>query len=189
MFKQFLIGCALFSAQAFAGWQFSPAQSDLSFVSIKKNTIAEVHHFKRFDAQLSESGELAVTIDLASVETMIPIRNERMRDMLFNVAKFPTAVVKAEVAKTLQALKFGTQQVNSVSATLTLNGETQPLSLDLQITKSKQGLHIVPIRAVIVNANQFGLGDGIEALRKIAGLDSIATSVPVNFQLVFDAKP
>ncbi|MED5420009.1 MAG: YceI family protein, partial [Pseudomonadota bacterium] len=43
-------------------------------------------------------------------------------------------------------------------------------------------------RPVIVNAWEFALGEGVEALRAIAGLDSISLAVPVSFVLAFDEE-
>ena len=42
------------------------------------------------------------------------------------------------------------------------------------------------ISPVIVSAGDFGLAEGIEKLREIAGLPAIATAVPVYFNLVFE---
>ena len=38
---------------------------------------------------------------------------------------------------------------------------------------------------MIVSAGDFGLGEGIEVLRDVAGLASISAAVPVTFNLVF----
>ncbi|MCG9757876.1 MULTISPECIES: YceI family protein [Pseudoalteromonas] len=188
MLKYLLLGSALISSQAFAAWQFNQQQSDVSFVSVKQTSVAEVHHFKTIDSTLSAKGELEVNIDLASVETMIPIRNERMQKMLFNVAQHPKAKVNADVSEVLAKLKVGTQKINDVTATLTLHGQIQKISLDLLITKSANGLVVTPVHAFILDSKQFGLDKGIEALREIAGLKTIATSVPVSFNLVFDEQ-
>ncbi|WP_462153298.1 hypothetical protein [Pseudoalteromonas piscicida] len=56
------------------------------------------------------------------------------------------------------------------------------------ITKSANGLVVTPVNAFILDSKQFGLDKGIEALREIAGLKTIATSVPVSFNLVFDEQ-
>ncbi|MEJ6474938.1 YceI family protein [Pseudoalteromonas piscicida] len=188
MLKYLLLGSALISSQAFAAWQFNQQQSDISFVSVKQSSVAEVHHFKAIDGALSGQGELEINIDLASVETMIPIRNERMKKMLFHVAQHPQAKINADVSEILAKLKPGTQKIHDVTATLTLHGQIQKINLDLLVTKSATGLVVTPISAFILDAKQFGLDTGIEALREIAGLKSIATSVPVSFNLVFDEQ-
>ena len=40
---------------------------------------------------------------------------------------------------------------------------------------------------MVVNAFQFQLEEGVEALREIAGLPSISLAVPVNFVFQFDS--
>jgi hypothetical protein len=41
-------------------------------------------------------------------------------------------------------------------------------------------------KPVVVNAPEFKLAEGVEALREIAGLPSISLAVPVSFVLAFD---
>ncbi len=48
-------------------------------------------------------------------------------------------------------------------------------------------LMVVSEQPVVVNARDFGLVPGVEALRKIVGLSSISLAVPVTFVLVFEA--
>ena len=188
MLKPFLVASALFCSQAFAAWQLDPQLSDVSFVSVKQSSVAEVHHFTGLDGTISEQGQLQLQIDLSSVESMIPIRNERMRKMLFNVTQYPSATVTADVSTQLAKLPTGTTKVSDVSANLSLHGQIEQLSLDLLVTKGADSLVVTPVKAVIINAPAFGLGKGIEALREIAGLKSIATSVPVSFNLVFNGQ-
>jgi len=61
-----------------ADWQLVNDKSQLSFVSIKKNSIAEANHFTNIEGKLSDKGEFSVNVDLTSAETLIPIRNERL---------------------------------------------------------------------------------------------------------------
>lgn len=188
MFKSTLVaGLMLVSSavapSALANWQVDSSTSDIQFVSIKKNSIAETHHFTQFGGQLSAQGELSFAIELASVESLIPIRNERMQQMLFEVAAFPKATVKAEVSKQLGALKPGLNQLSQVPATLSLHGKTHTLLLDLNVVKAGNDLLVSTRKPIIINAKDFALDAGIEALRKVAGLDSIAQAVPVSVSL------
>lgn len=189
MLKPLLLSLSLLSTQAFAAWQLNSDVSDLSFTSIKQNAVAENHHFTRLNAQLDEKGKLAMDIDLASIESLIPIRNQRMQDMLFSVKSFPKATLRADLSTQLKALKSGVQVVKGVPVSLTLHGQTKRLSLDLVVNKHAKQLHVSPLRPVLVRAEDYKMAQGVEALRKIAGLAHIATSVPVTFNLVFNAKP
>jgi polyisoprenoid-binding protein YceI len=185
--KPLLIALSIFSTNAFATWQLDNSKSDLSFTSIKKAQIAENHHFDKLEGQIDKEGTLQVSIDLSSVESMIPIRNQRMQTMLFEVAKFPKAHVSADVSTHLMSLKNGTQQLKNVKATLDLHGQQQTFIMDLVVNKHKNQLQVSPVRTILINAASYELTQGIEALRKVAGLDRIATTVPVTFSLVFNA--
>ncbi len=184
------LALALTSPLALAGWSLDPAASSLSFVSIKNNTVAEVHHFTQFSGEVSDSGEATLTINLDSVETGIPIRNERMRKLLFDTAKFAQAEVGLQVdMKSLAKLKPGEDLMLQSPISLNLHGLSAELPSDLQVTRlSAHRYRVVTAAPVIVSAGDFALSDGIEALREIAGLKAIGTGVPVSVSLTFTTK-
>ncbi|CCQ12658.1 hypothetical protein PALB_35980 [Pseudoalteromonas luteoviolacea B = ATCC 29581] len=192
MLKSRFVTAALFAIasylpQASANWQVDPTNSDVQFVSIKKNTIAETHHFTQFAGALSSSGELQFVIDLASAETLIPIRNERLQKMLFETSVYPKATLTASLGEQLKGLKEGPNTVN-VEATLALHGKSQGLTLGLNVFNLGNDLFVTNRLPIVINAKDFALESGIEALRQVAGLDSIAHAVPVTISLHFTAK-
>jgi polyisoprenoid-binding protein YceI len=155
-------------------------------VTVKNAVIAETHEFLAVSGAV-DAGEAAVTIALGSVETLIPIRNERMREMLFEVASFPEATLTAPVGQgRLEALAPGESVEQRLSGTLALKGQSIPLELAVRV--SRQGTDAVRVESlgpVMVSAEQLGLAPGVEALRAIAGLNSITPMVPVSFSLLF----
>ncbi|WP_458576402.1 YceI family protein [Aliamphritea spongicola] len=61
----------------------------------------------RLAGQLSDSGALSVQLDLDSIETNIGIRNERMREHLFETSKFKTATLQSQLpADVMQTVKM-----------------------------------------------------------------------------------
>jgi polyisoprenoid-binding protein YceI len=128
-----------------------------------------------------------LTISLDSVETLIEIRNERMREMLFETVTFPTATAGATVAPELIAtLADGGTVVTDVTFTLALHGVEKPFTVPVVITGEKGGaIQLFTPAPVIVNAADFGLEAGVAALQKVAGLQAISTAVPVTVHLVF----
>jgi hypothetical protein len=52
---------------------------------------------------------------------------------------------------------------------------------------SESGLLVVSKQPVVISAAQFGLAEGVDSLREIAGLPSISVAVPVSFVLSFNA--
>ncbi len=182
-----LILSVLFSTSVFANWQLDNDESTLSFVSTKKSAVAEVHHFKSISGSVSGKGDIAIQIDLSSVETGIGIRNDRMKTMLFNVAKFAQAKVHARVDnKKLEALAVGESYIEAIDFTVSLHGISQVLKDEVQVIKLDGGNVLVSsVEPIVINANQFGLESGVEKLREVAGLPSISTAVPVMFNLAF----
>ncbi|HCV03999.1 YceI family protein [Pseudoalteromonas sp. MEBiC 03607] len=172
---------------ASANWQVNNEQSKVSFVSIKKNSIAEAHHFKKVSGTLNEQGQFKLMIDLSSVETLIPIRNERMTKLLFETAEFPHAVLTADLSKSLLALKPGQHVLTGLKAELDFHGNKKELTIDVLANMSPNGdVTVSSFSPVIINADDFKVTEGIAQLQKLAGLPSIATAVPVTFSLTLD---
>ncbi|PJA31516.1 MAG: YceI family protein [Zetaproteobacteria bacterium CG_4_9_14_3_um_filter_53_7] len=176
----------LLPATAWAGsWTLDAGNSDINFVSVKKDTVAEVHHFTALSGS-AKDGSASVVIDLASVESGIAIRNERMKSMLFDVAQFATATITADIsAVETSKLKVGEMVTATVPVSLDLHGFKQELKADVTVIALNDGLLVTSRSPVIVKAADFGLVAGIEALRDAAKLPSIAQSVPVSFHLRF----
>lgn len=178
-------------AAAVAGkaWSVASDASRVSFVSVKGGEIAEVHHFGAVTGTVAPDGVATIEIPLASVETGIDIRNERMRDMLFQVAQFPAARVSARIdLAALQDLAVGQQRRLPLAGELDLHGVKAPFEAQVAVTRAAADRVLVAsVDPVVVEAELFKLGEGVEALRKVAGLDAITPAAPVTFQLMFQA--
>ncbi len=185
----FILLLAMMTAPAAraAGWVLDPDASTLSFGSIKAGHVGEVHEFRDLQGSMDDSGTVEVIIDLASVSTGIDIRDDRMRQMLFNVATFPVAKVAATVpVGDLNDLAVGDSAFRDVTASLSLVGETHDLPMPLMVTRLTNDRVLVhPLRLVILQADVYALAEGIEMLRAVAGLDQISTAVPVTFAVTF----
>ncbi|KZY99648.1 hypothetical protein A3746_04865 [Oleibacter sp. HI0075] len=175
---------------SFAEWTLSP-DSSVKFLSTKNTNITEVHEFTQVSGSVSDKGNAEISIDLTSVETGIGIRNERMQSMLFNVSDYATATVSADLPETMMlALKNGETATSLLPLTLELHGEKKDIEADVLATAAADGHVIVTTQSpVLVNAGEFKLAKGVEALREVAGLDRISTTVPVTFTLLFTEAP
>jgi len=173
-----------------ASWTLDGDNSTLSFISTKAINVAEVHSFGVLAGGVSDRGEVKISIDLASVDTGIEIRDDRMREMLFDTNTFSSAVLNTSVdVDLLSGLAIGASTEVSVGGELDLHGNTVPLTFDVLITRtSDTGLLVVSQQPVVISAAQFGLAEGVESLREIAGLPSISVAVPVSFVLSFSAN-
>ncbi|MEX0618023.1 MAG: YceI family protein [Pseudohongiellaceae bacterium] len=182
-----LIATGVLATKSQAEWTLDNDASELSFVTIKADHVAEIHTFDTLSGKLSNQGDLRITIDLASVNTLIPIRDERMQAMLFETDRFPRGNVSGQLdLQKLSSLAVGDSTIVSVPFTLDLHGSSQEIAPDLLVTKLANGRLLAgTTKPIIVMADSFGLVEGVQRLREVAGLPSISNAVPVNFTVVF----
>ena len=176
------------SSQALATWDLVNEKSSLSFVSIKAIDIAEVHRFTEMAGRISDKGKAVVTIELASVDTGVPIRDERMQEMLFETDKYPLATARAKIdMKIVDAIAPGSSTRLTTTLDIDLHGVRVTVDANVVIAKlDEKVLMVTSSKLIILNAAAANLVDGIEALREVASLPSIGNAVPVSFVLVFE---
>jgi polyisoprenoid-binding protein YceI len=168
-------------------WALDAAASRLSYVSIKAGEIAESNRFERLSGSVAADGTASVEIDLASVNTGVDIRNERMRDIFFEVAGNPKATVTARLDPAAFAgLAVGQSLSRPLKATLALKGVSQEIETEVLVTRaSADRVTVVPTAPVIITTDMFELTDELGELRALAQLPSITPAVPVTFALAF----
>ncbi len=173
---------------ALGDWKLVPSESDIAFATIKNSAVVESHTFERFSGEVTLSGAANIRVDLASVETRIPIRNERMGTLLFNIDQFPSLDISSKLdTKSLANMEEGASTHLEVPATISLHGTEANILLPLVVTRlSSKRFQVVTTKPVIAYASQFGLTKGVEALRLIAQLTTITPAVPVTFSLIFE---
>ncbi|KOO59322.1 hypothetical protein WH43_04545 [Rheinheimera sp. KL1] len=186
MKKLALVVAAALSFSAAADWSVNSAQSSLNFVSVKNDVVAETHSFKDLTGSLTEAGEFAVTIPAMSIDTIIPIRNERILEHVLAAKQYGTINAKGKVdSKVLAGLKTGDSLVVDQALDLTLLTKTQSLTAKVKVTKvSDSQLVVTTIAPIMLDVTKFDLGAGVEKLRELAGLKAISPMVPTTFSLV-----
>ncbi len=176
----------LWSAGGWADAVLVAEKSAIRFVSVKNASVAEVHHFSNLKGSINQEGRVNVNIPLVDVETNIPVRNERMREMLLEIASFASASIEADVElPALLAMDSGDYTSMNVFFELNLHGKTQMLSSKVSVARLGDELHVTTLAPLVINVASFDLADGVERLREAAGLKNIATAVPVTAILVF----
>lgn len=180
--------CAATSSFAHAAWNLDPAKSSLNFVSIKKDSIGEVHQFKEIAGRLSETGDFMIDIDLTSVNTGIEIRDQRMQEDFFEIMQFPLAMAQGSInPEVLSSLREGVVTQVTADLSINLHGATAPVTAKLNAVKlSPSTLWVTTESPIIVNTEDFQLSPGIEKLKQLAGLPSISYAVPVVVNLLFN---
>jgi polyisoprenoid-binding protein YceI len=168
-------------------WQLDTERSTLSFVSIKSGEIAEAHSFSGLSGSVTTDGRAELVIDLDTVETGIDIRNERMREHLFQTDRFATARVTTTLdLAALADLGVGERRSLTLPAVLDLHGMRLDLEADVTVTDIDGRQVLVESRApVMVHVEDFGLAGGLATLQELAGLPSITPVSPVSFSLLF----
>lgn len=180
----------VFAPCVFADWQLNQQFSKLNFISTKNSSVTEVHSFGKMAGSLSAEGRANLVIELGSVETGVTIRNERMKELLFQTERYPEAQVELEFDKNrLASLKAGQMMDMPINANLKLHGISRPVEGKFRVIKlfNKQ-IVVTTIEPLILNTDWFDLQEGIEKLREIVNLQSITATVPVTLNLVFDWK-
>ena len=182
-----VVALLMHGSAALAQWELDGSRSAVNFISIKNGAVAEIHSFASLVGYIGRDGQAQLSINLDSVETLIEVRNERMREMLFKTVQFPAATVSASVAPDLLAAVVAGGAANTdLALDLNLHGMEKSMSVPVVLVADAGGdLQVFTAQPVIINAADFGLAGGISALQAVAGLDAISTAVPVTVHLVF----
>lgn len=185
--KKLVLALALACGSAQAAWQLDTQQSALRFVTVKNDVIAETHSFKQLQGKWADNGQFSVEIPVQSLETLIPIRNERMAEHLFIAQQYP--MIKAtgllEHAK-ISALKTGEVHSQKLDLDVTILQQTKKINVELVIVKLAQNRVLAYTRTpVLVSALDFKLDGGVKKLQELAKLNRIEMIVPVSFDVQF----
>lgn len=177
----------LFTLPTLANWQLVNEKSQFNFITTKNNNVTEVHKFTQLKGAVSPKGQVSLTLDLSSVETNIPIRNERMQKFLFNTGLFPKATFTAMLNQSdIDSLNVGDLKQIDLAGEINLHGIKQAVNTRVQVIKLKDNaLQVSSLQPIIIQAGTFDLTAGVEKLQALAHLSSINSAVPVTFSLTF----
>ncbi|MBJ6610029.1 MAG: YceI family protein [Candidatus Thiothrix moscowensis] len=165
---------------ALADWVLDNSKSALYFVSIKKDHVAETHTFKELSGRITSAGMGNLDINLTSVHTNVDIRDERIRDHLFETKTFAKASVTVDLSKS--GVKPGIQPV---TVTLDLHGVKKEVQALVALTEVGNSVQVATVAPILLNAADFDLAGGLTAMREIGAVESISNAVPVTFFLSF----
>src|SRR3990167_11336953 len=90
-----LLTCA--AVPAHADWYLDNESSRLSFVTTKNTEVAEVQRFLVLHGKVDAKGAARLEVELDSINSGIPLRDERMRKELFEIKTFPEAQISAQI--------------------------------------------------------------------------------------------
>jgi outer membrane protein OmpA-like peptidoglycan-associated protein len=168
-------------------WLLNPGLSNVYMQSVKKNAIFETHKFNSVEGNIGKDGTAEVRIDLASIDSGVDIRDVRMRFLLFETYKFPTATISAKLDKAkLQALATKTRIRYPLNLKLNMHGFDLDIETAVWVTRlSDSTVSVASIKPIIITAKSLGLGKNIGKLMEAVGGIPIASGSAVTFDLVF----
>ena len=162
-------------------WVLEPKYSSISIISTKNNRVAEVFNFNNFTGTINKDGYLSIEIDLNSLETNVPIRNQRIQKHLFETNTFPTADIHTQL--TAEDLTVGS---HSIQFDVDMHGVSAILQAEFMVFEQFGKKIITLHKPLIIHAKDFGMENGIVTLKNLAKLQSIDFSVPINLTLSFN---
>lgn len=175
---------ALFAASASASaadWQVVHDDSNLGIIG-HQNGVAFTGTFFDFDAAISfdetdpDAATIAVVIDMASLDTDNPQRDDVTHGIdLFHVAEFPTAEFTASGFTDEGDGRFTTV------GELTIRGVTQEVMLPFELTIDDGTAHAVG--EVTINRIDFGVGRG-----QWASINPVSHEVTITIDIVAEAQ-
>ena len=182
-----LAGAAL---SARADWYLDGESSRLSFVSTKNANVSEVQRFLVLHGKVDPEGLAQVEVELESINSGIPLRDERMRKELFQIDRFPDAMITTKIdLRPINDLAPGAQLELRLPLMVDLHGKQHEYQAELLATRlDDRRFQVVTLEPLVINAEDFDLAPGLETLRKMAGLSAISLSVPVGAVLIFTAR-
>ncbi|MCK5663272.1 MAG: YceI family protein, partial [Thiotrichaceae bacterium] len=114
-------------------WALNNEASTLNFITTKNASKTEVQTFKKIQGKIAGT-QVTLSVDLSSVDTGIEIRDERLRKLFINIAKFPVATVEIDLNKSdLAPMKPGQRKILKLDAEVTLLDTTLTVPVELQV--------------------------------------------------------
>lgn len=168
------------------GWTLNPEMSNLSFQSVKKQTVVESSGFATFQGVIDESGAAKVTVLLDSVDTKIDLRNVRMRFLFFETFKYPEAQITAQIDPALIAdLATVRRKQVPVEYTIDLHGVVKSYQSMVTATLLTDDMvSVASATPISIPVADFNLTEGLGKLQDAANV-TIIPSATVSFDWVF----
>lgn len=169
------------------GWKLDAAASELQFLSVKKNSVAENSGFATFSGVISPEGAAEVRIQMDSVDTNIDLRNVRMRFLFFETFNFPEAVITTQLpADELVDLHKTRHKIIELPYTLQLHGLSQDRVAQVAISLiDNDRVSVANTTPIAIALPDFNLEEGRAKLEEAAGVDILPFGF-VSFGFVFD---
>jgi outer membrane protein OmpA-like peptidoglycan-associated protein len=176
------------------GWDLDRSQSNIKFQSIKYTAEhkmkVESSSFATFDASIEPTGDATIKVALDSVDTLVDLRNVRMRFLFFETFKYPEATVRVHLTPEMIAdLPAKRRETLTVLFTFDLHGVEAQLEAPVTVTLlSDDQISVASAVPISIAAADFGLAENITKLENAVGGITVVPSATVTFDLLFQRR-
>ncbi|WEJ71369.1 YceI family protein [Pseudomonas sp. PSE14] len=178
-----LMGALLILASplALAEWQLDGDTSRISFVSVKRGKMAEVQRFDQLSGQIDDKGAVRLVVSLASIDSGLALRDERMRNSFFEVERYPDATITSQLDLSLyDDLQVGQSRPETIDFNLDLHGQQRRLKAEVLVSRpSEERIEVTTLEPLVLKLIDFDLEEKLAPLKEVANLPSITPEVPV----------
>lgn len=119
-----------------------------------------------------------VSVDLATWDSELELRDERIRDVFFEHATHPTATFEPAV--------FGD---GTLEGRLTLHGVTKDVSVPVEVLQGEGGMALRSTQPWIIRISDYGMDPQLQNLITLCAHESVADEVEVTLDLRFGEAP
>jgi polyisoprenoid-binding protein YceI len=135
----FVALCLCATAQARDTFKIDPSHSTIAFrvrhmLGTAKGTFTKFSGTLDVDREHPEQSSVNVTIQAASIDTVIAKRDDHLRGELFNVAKYPDITFKSRHVKQTGG------NTGEIAGDLTMHGVTRAITLNVQLLSNREAL-------------------------------------------------
>ncbi len=172
---------------------FTQNGGDVTFTVIKNETASVLGYFREFFGVLKlvkgQPDSMVMVIDINSLDTAVPGRNNRLIDLFFRSTKpeFGTATVNFDKldlgGKLLAQLKDGKAHPVRASGKIHLNGVDNPLTTELTLRKTGAVWSVKTAKPVDLLISDFAFTERIPDLLKACNHKSLGNHVAINVNL------
>lgn len=172
----------------------APIQSGVEIVSLKNGSIEDAHtlsidreglYLGLPDNPASLGGE--VRVDLASWSSPIPPRDDRVKEVFFKVADYPTARFTVEAASGFGVTAIGASSVGEVTGTFEVSGGSFSATLKVAAERtSEEGWVFRTVEPLVFTAAQLGASDRVQ---EVAALCGVGLADDFKLSMVIEKKP
>ena len=158
------MGLAVSAAAQTETWQLDPAHSAAQFavrhmgISTVRGNFTKLGGTVQYDASDPSKSSIEATIDAASVDTRVEMRDNDLRSpKFFDVVKFPNITFRSKRVESAGAGKL------RVTGDLTIHGVTKEVVLDVEgpsepLKDPRGGTHMGASATTTINRRDFGVG-------------------------------